>query len=77
MVDRATKYLYIILIKEYYLAEQLGYIVLDRLIRYYKILEGFVSDRNKLVTLNYWKILISLLGTKLKYLIVFHLTTDS
>ena len=76
IVDRLTKYSYLIPFKEIYTAEQLGFIILDRLIRYYGILEVIISDRDKLFTLNYWRTLILLLGTKLKMLTAFHPTTD-
>ena len=53
LVDRLTKYSHMILFKEKYTAEQLGFIILDRLIRYYGILQALISDRDKLFTLYY------------------------
>ncbi len=53
IVDKLTKYTIIILYKESYNASQLGFILLDRLIRDYSILELITSDRDKLFTLNY------------------------
>ena len=76
MVDRLTKYSHIIPFKEKYNAEQLGFIVLDRLIRYHGIPEGLTSDRDKLFTSNYWKTLIPLLGTKLRMSTAYHPQTD-
>ena len=38
IVDRLTKYLYFVLYNKTINAEQLGYLVLDRLVRYYRIL---------------------------------------
>ena len=53
IVNRLTKYFYIIVFKKTYIAEQLGYIVLNRLIKYYRLLTGITSNRDKLFTLNY------------------------
>jgi len=53
IIDRLTKYTYFILYKEIYTAEQLARIVIDRLIRYYRIPSSFVTDRDKLFTSNY------------------------
>ena len=76
LVDRLTKYSYLIPFKEKYTAEQLGFIILDRLIRYYGIPEALISNRDKLFTSHYWKTLILLLGTKLKISRAFYPTTD-
>ena len=76
LVDRLTKLSHLIPFSKKYTAEQLGFIILDRLIRYYGILEALISDRDKLFTSNYWKTLMPLLGTKLKMSTAFHLTTD-
>jgi len=53
MVDKLTKYSHIIACKEKFTVEQLGYIVLNRLIRYHDIPKGLTSDRDKLFTSNY------------------------
>ena len=53
IVDRLTKYTYFILYKATLIAKQLGFLVLDRLIRYYRILNVFIIDRDKLFTLAY------------------------
>ncbi len=53
IVDKLTKYAIIILYKESYNASQLRFILLDRLIRDYGILELITSDRDKLFISNY------------------------
>ena len=53
IVDKLTKYAYFILYKGTLTAEQLGFLVLDRLIRYYGILRKLISDRDKLFTSAY------------------------
>ncbi len=76
MVDKLTKYSHIIACKEKFTTKQLRYIVLNRLIRYYDILKGLTSDKDKLFTSNYWKTLISMLGTRLRMSTVYHLVTN-
>ena len=46
IVDRLIKYSYFILYNEEYSAEKLAHIVVDRLIRYYRILRTFITDRD-------------------------------
>jgi hypothetical protein len=53
MIDKLTKYSHIIACKKKFTAEQLRYIVLNRLIKYHDILKGLTSDRDKLFTSNY------------------------
>ena len=53
IVDRLTKYTHFILCKATLIAKQLGFLVLDRLIRYYRIPRVFITDRDKLFTLAY------------------------
>jgi len=53
MVDKLTKYSHIIACKEKFIAEQLEYIVLNRLIKYHNIPKGLTSDKDKLFTSNY------------------------
>jgi hypothetical protein len=53
MINKLTKYSHIIACKEKFTAEQLRYIVLNRLIRYHDILKELTSDRDKLFTSNY------------------------
>ncbi len=65
IINKLTKYTIIILYKESYNASQLEFILLDRLIRDYSILELITLDRDKLFILNYQKTLIALIGTKL------------
>ena len=76
MVDRLTKYTHIIPFRETYSSEQLGYVVLDRLIRHNGIPKAFVSDRDKLFTSKFWRTLVGLMGTRLKLSTAFHPETD-
>ncbi len=53
IIDKLTKYSHIIACKEKFIAKQLKYIVLNRLIRYHNILKELINDRDKLFTSNY------------------------
>jgi len=53
IVDKLTKYAIIIPYKESYNTSQLGFILLDRLIRDHGILESITSDRDKLFISSY------------------------
>jgi len=53
IVDKLIKYAILIPYKETYKVNQLGYILLDRLIRDYDIPESIISDRDRLFTSYY------------------------
>ena len=76
IIDRFTKYAEIILFRNNYTAEQLGYIILDKLVRYYRILKLIISNRDKLFTLNYQIILLALISTKQKLSTAYYLQID-
>ena len=50
IVDRFIKYSHIILFDELYIAKQLKFVVLNKLIHYHDISRGITSDRDKLFT---------------------------
>ena len=72
IVDRLTKYAIILPFKEKYNAEQLVFLLLDRLIRDHGIPKSITSDRDKLFTSNYWKTLLGMIGTKLQISTAYH-----
>jgi len=53
MINKFIKYSHIIACKEKFTIEQLRYIVLNQLIRYYNIFKELTSDKDKLFTSNY------------------------
>ena len=53
MINRLIKYLYIISFNEVYIAKQLKFIILNKLIRYHDISRGITNDKDKLFTFNY------------------------
>ena len=53
VVDKLTKYLLIVPFKETYNAEQLGFILLEILVRDYGLPKAITLDRDKLFTSKY------------------------
>ena len=53
MINKLIKYSPIIVCKKKFIAKQLKYIVLNRLIRYHNIFKELTSDKDKLFTSNY------------------------
>ncbi len=53
IINKLTKYTIMIPYKETYKVDQLGYILLNRLIRDYSIPESIISDRDRLFTSYY------------------------
>lgn len=76
MVDRLTKYTHFVPCKATLTAEQLGFLVLDRLIRYHGIPAKIISDRDKLFTSAYWRTLVAQMGIHHKLSTAFHPETD-
>ena len=77
IVDRFTKYLIVVPFKETHTAEQLGHLLLDRLVRDHRVLITIITDRDKLFTSNYWKTISAAMGTKPKMSTAYHPRTDS
>ena len=77
IVDRFTKYLIVVLFKKTHTAEQLGHLLLDRLVRDHGVLIMIITDRDKLFTSNYWKTISAAMGTKPKMSTAYHPQTDS
>jgi len=53
IVNKLIKYLYIIACKKKFIAKQLEYIILNRLIQYYNIFKKLTNNKDKLFTSNY------------------------
>ena len=76
VVDKLTKYIYLILCSEEFTVKQTVCVVLDRVIRYHGILENIMSDRDKIFKNNFWKTLMAEIGTKIILLIVYYSQMD-
>ena len=76
IVDRFTKYLITVPFKETHTAEQLGYLLLDRLVRDHEVPIMIITDRDKLFMSNYWKTISAAMGTKPKMSMAYHPQMD-
>ena len=76
IVDRFTKYAIMVPFRRDYTAQQLAYVLKDRLIREHGIPRTIISDRDKLFTSNYWATLMAEIGTQRKLSTAYHPQTD-
>jgi len=76
IVERLTKYAYIVLYKESSTVEDLAQVLLQTVFLYHGVLDKIISDRDKLFTSKFWTTLIALLGTQQKLSTIFHPQTD-
>ena len=77
IVNRFTKYIIAVPFKKTHTAEQLGHLLLDRLVRDHRVPITVITDRDKLFTSNYWKTISAAIGTKPKMSTAYHPQTDS
>jgi hypothetical protein len=76
IVDRLTKFGYMIPYKESSTAEDLAYIFLRIVASVHGVPTEIISDRDKLFTSKFWQTLTALLGIKRKLSTAFHPQTD-
>ena len=76
IVDQFTKYLIMVPFKENHTAEQLGYLLLDRLVRDHGVPITIITDRDKLFMSNYWKTISAAMGMKPKMSMAYHPQMD-
>jgi hypothetical protein len=76
VIDRLTKYAYFIPYLKNFLAEDLAYIFYKYIVANHGFPQRIISDRDKLFTSRFWKLLMALLGVYHKLLTVYHLQTD-
>ena len=76
IINRFTKYSYLILFNQKYTVGKLRIIIMNKLVQFYRILNKITSNRNKLFISNYQMILILLLEIKLRFFIDYHLKID-
>ena len=76
IVDRFNNKPHYIHFKKDYNARTLYHIWMDRIVRIHAHPEEVISDRDKLFTSEYWKIMMEAFGTKLKHSNAYHLQTD-
>jgi hypothetical protein len=71
-----TKYMIAVPFKKTYTAEQLGHLLLDRLVQDHGAPLSISSDQDKLLTSNYWRKITATMGIRLKLSTAYHLQTD-
>ena len=76
IIDKLIKYIYLIFYKKNFIVKQMTCVILNKVIRYYKISESITSDRNKIFKSNFQKTLIIEIGIKIKLLIIYYSQTD-
>lgn len=76
VICRLTKAGEFIPFRKNYTAEQLGYVINDRIIRHHGMPKTIISDRDKLFTSNYWATLVSAIGIQRKLSTAYHPETD-
>ena len=76
IVDTLTKYTYLELYKEAFIAEDLVYIFNKIVIARHEIPDKIVLDRDKLFTSQFWQLLMDQIETKQRLLISYYLQID-
>ena len=76
IINRLTKYTHMISFCENYEAEQLKYVILNRLIQYYEIFKELTSDKNKLFTFKYWQTFVLMLKARLRLFTMYYLRAN-
>ena len=76
IIDRLTKYVYFVLIKEEMSVEELAYVFIKTIVRNHGISEKIISDRDKWFISKFWGLFIDYLGIKHKLSTVYHPQTD-
>jgi hypothetical protein len=76
VVDRFTKYAHFVPLKHPYSAPQIGRVFVDSVVKLHGMPRTIVSDRDRIFTSHFWKLLFAKLGTKLKFTTAYHPQTD-
>ena len=76
VLNKFTKYTYLIPYKEKSTIKQMTWIILNRVIRYHDILKSIIADRDKIFISNFWRILMTDIGTKTKLSTAYYPQTD-
>jgi hypothetical protein len=76
VVDRYTKFAHFIPLKHPYTAPSVARVFVDSIVKLHGMPRTIVSDRDRIFTGKFWKLLFEKLGTKLKYTTAYHPQTD-
>jgi hypothetical protein len=76
VTDRLTKYAYFIPYFKSFSAEDLAYIFYKHVVANHRFPQRIISNRDKLFTFRFWKLLMDLSGVHHKLSTVYHSQTD-
>jgi hypothetical protein len=72
VVDRFTKYSHFLPLKHPFTAPQVARLFVDSVVKLHGMPRSIVSDRDRIFTSHFWRLLFEKLGTKLKYSTAYH-----
>ncbi|KAK1607032.1 hypothetical protein QYE76_030705 [Lolium multiflorum] len=76
VVDRFTKYAHFLPLKHPFTSQQVARLFVDSVVKLHGMPHSIVSDRDRIFTSHFWRLLFSKLGTKLKFTTAYHPQTD-
>jgi hypothetical protein len=76
VVDRFTKYAHFVPLRHPYSAPKVARVFVDSIVKLHGMPHSITSDRDAILTSNFWKLLFKTLGTKLQYTTAYHPQTD-
>lgn len=72
VVDRFTKYAHFLPLKHPFTSPQVARLFVDSVVKLHGMPHSIVSDRDRIFTSHFWKLLFAKLGTKLKFTTAYH-----